>query len=356
MTKKILNNSFFLRKLLNFSYYIFYLFVLLIFFEVLIRILVFFPTNSDVFKYGFKKSVIFDVVDLSRLQIVVFDKQKDVKKNKLTNIKDEKVWVFGGSTTEGSGCEGSYSSSWPIELSKINKNFKFRNFAFGGAFTDNQINLLYQNIDGNVPDVIMWANKFNAIRITGSKDYRNKNILKYDFVHSTKTKFIMNIKTLDKTLKSYFLSYAFLDKIVTRIRIILQKSKTNSQLQLIKVYKIEPTKKDITYALENFKLNTIEAIELSKKFGVKEFYIVSLLSSYDFVGDKLEIKLYYDKINEIEKIYYPFVKIINSNLDTDNYNMNELFCDPIHQTRKMNILQAEMINKQLLNFSELLIK
>ena len=202
----------------------------------------------------------------------------------------------------------------------------------------------------------MWANKFNAIRITGSKDYRNKNILKYDFVHSTKTKFIMNIKTLDKTLKSYFLSYAFLDKIVTRIRIILQKSKTNSQLQLIKVYKIEPTKKDITYALENFKLNTIEAIELSKKFGVKEFYIVSLLSSYDFVGDKLEIKLYYDKINEIEKIYYPFVKIINSNLDTDNYNMNELFCDPIHQTRKMNILQAEMINKQLLNFSELLIK
>ena len=103
-------------------------------------------------------------------------------------------------------------------------------------------------------------------------------------------------------------------------------------------------------------MNTIEAIELSKKFGVKEFYIVSLLSSYDFIGDKLEIKLYYDKINEIEKIYYPFVKIINSNLDTDNYNMNELFCDPIHQTRKMNILQAEMINRQLLNFSKLLIE
>ena len=202
----------------------------------------------------------------------------------------------------------------------------------------------------------MWANKFNAIRITGSKDYRNKDILKYDFAHSTKTKFIMNVKTLDKTLKSYFLSYAFLDKVVTRIRIILQKSKVNSQLQLIKVYKIEPSKKDITYALENFKLNTIEAIELSKKFGVKEFYIVSLLSSYDFIGNKLEIKLYYDKINEIEKIYYPFVKIINSNLDTDNYNVNELFCDPIHQTRKMNILQAEMINKQLLDLSELLIE
>ena len=103
-------------------------------------------------------------------------------------------------------------------------------------------------------------------------------------------------------------------------------------------------------------MNTIEAIELSKKFGVKEFYIVSLLSSYDFIGDKLEIKLYYDKINEIEKIYYPFVKIINSNLDTDNYNMNELFYNLIHQTRKMNILQAEMINRQLLNFSKLLIE
>ena len=86
MTKKILDNSFFLKKLLNFSYYIFYLFVLLIFFEVIVRILVFFPTNSDVFKYGFKKSVIFDVVDLSRLQIVVFDKKKNVKKGIIGQI------------------------------------------------------------------------------------------------------------------------------------------------------------------------------------------------------------------------------------------------------------------------------
>lgn len=87
MTKKILNNSFFLRKLLNFLYYIFYLFILLIFFEVLIRILVFFPTNSDVFKYGFKKSVIFEIVDLSKFQITIVDTDRKFVKSKQTGKK-----------------------------------------------------------------------------------------------------------------------------------------------------------------------------------------------------------------------------------------------------------------------------
>ena len=346
-TKFTKNYFFFLKKILNFFYYISYLLILFILFESFIRILIFFPTNSDVFKYGFKKSVIFDVVDLSKLQITVIDKQKKIK-NKAKIFNNEKVWIFGGSTSEGSGCKGSYSSSWPIEVTKINNNFTFKNFAFGGAFTDNQINLLYQNINKYVPEIIMWANKFNAVRITGSADYRNKNILKYDFTNTKKTKFFINIKTIDKTLKSNFLSYALFDKILTRVIRILIRN------EIIKIHKVEPSDTDIKYALENFKLNTIEAVELSKKYGVKEFYIISLFSRYDFDEDVLGIKLYYDKIIEIEKLYYPYVKIIKSHLDIEKYNKNELFCDPVHQTLKMNILQAEMINDQLRQFSKII--
>ena len=123
--KKILTKNYFnliLKNLVNIIYYFCYLLIFLLFVEILIRIIIFFPTNSDVFKYGLKKSVIFDVVDLSKMQITVVDKKRKLKNTKKIFNK-EKVWIFGGSTTEGSGCEGPYSSSWPIEVSKINKSF-----------------------------------------------------------------------------------------------------------------------------------------------------------------------------------------------------------------------------------------
>ena len=44
------------------------------FIELIARIILFFPTNIKVFKFGFDKKVIIEMVDLSKLQINISDR------------------------------------------------------------------------------------------------------------------------------------------------------------------------------------------------------------------------------------------------------------------------------------------
>ena len=150
------------------------------FLEFITRLIIFIPTNINVFKYGFKKTVSLDVVDLSKLEISIYDFDK--KKIKIDKkISNNIIWIFGGSTTYGYQCEHQQSSSWPEEIYKINKNFDFKNFSFAGADTDQQLILLLKEISINKPKIILWANKFNITNILGKKNYKNKKILKYEF-------------------------------------------------------------------------------------------------------------------------------------------------------------------------------
>ena len=112
-----------------------------IFLEIFTRLILFIPTNISVFSYGFKNSVFFEIVDLSKFQIIIADKEKKLINSKKLKFDEKKIWIFGGSTTHGYACEAKQSSSWPDELFKLDNNFKFRNFAFHGADTDQQINL-----------------------------------------------------------------------------------------------------------------------------------------------------------------------------------------------------------------------
>ena len=90
------------------------------FLEFITRLIIFIPTNINVFKYGFKKTVSLDVVDLSKLEISIYDFDK--KKIKIDKkISNNIIWIFGGSTTYGYQCEHQQSSSWPEEIYKINK-------------------------------------------------------------------------------------------------------------------------------------------------------------------------------------------------------------------------------------------
>ena len=191
-------------------------------------------------------------------------------------------------------CESGQSSSWPDELFKLNNNFKFKNFAFHGADTDQQINLLYKEIIKSSPNIILWANKFNTKNIFGKTEYRNKHILNCEFQNVKKTNFLLTIKRIDKTLKSFSLFYATLDKIVLRIKNLLN-------IKNLKKIKIEPSEKDIIYSLKNFEINTIEAIELAKKHRVNEFYIVSLFSEDDLKKKRkkyLYMKALLSKLNK----------------------------------------------------------
>ena len=108
-------------------------------------------------------------------------------------------------------------------------------------------------------------------------------------------------------------------------------------------------------SLKNFEINTIEAIELSKKHGVNEFYIVSLFSEDDIKDKKRKkIVLYDEVINKIGNKYYPYVKIIKSTINLTYGNQSIYLCDKVHKTLKGNKAQAEIINHQLLRLSKFL--
>ena len=314
--------------------------------ELSTRVIFFIPTNADVFKYGFKKSVIFEIVDLSKFQITIVDTDRKFVKSKQTGKK--KIWIFGGSTTAGYNCEGGQSSSWPDQLNKLNNKFSFVNFAFNGANTDQQITLFWKEITKYQPEIIFWANKFNTSNVIGQYNYRNKDLLNYEFSNVRKTKIIKNIKKIDVTLKNYSLFYSLMDKILLRFNHVFEDKLNTVSL------KVEPSKDDIIYSLKNFEINTIEAIETSKKYGVKEFYLVSLFSLKDISGGEKNEKIYlYDEtIKKIEKNYFPFVKIIDGvskiNKD-DNY---KYFCDNLHKTLEGEMVQANIILNKLISISK----
>ena len=50
-------------------------------------------------------------------------------------------------------------------------------------------NLLLMDIIQYTPQIILWSNKFNTTNIIGQSNYRNKDILKYEFSNAKKTQF-----------------------------------------------------------------------------------------------------------------------------------------------------------------------
>ena len=65
------------KYLKNLSIIFFSTLMFLIVFELLSRALVFFVTkNNVIFKYGFNKTIIFKVEDLSELEFILFSKKK----------------------------------------------------------------------------------------------------------------------------------------------------------------------------------------------------------------------------------------------------------------------------------------
>tara|TARA_Y100000590_G_scaffold469694_1_gene659131 strand:+ start:1383 stop:2339 length:957 start_codon:yes stop_codon:yes gene_type:complete len=309
--------------------------------------ILFFPTNLDVFKYGFKKTVTFELLSISKLQFTIIDKSKMTLKKK-ENKKADKVlenfWIFGGSTTYGNNCEREQSSSWPDEIKKINENFTFKNFAFNGANSDQSIVLFFKNILKYQPKAIIWSHKTNIINIINKKNYKNKDLLNYDFSKSSKNKFFLNIKRIDKTIKQFFLSYVLLDEFINRVIIKLENKGYYKKIT------IEPTSQDLKFAIKNFELNLNEVIKYSKKAGVEEFYIVSLFYIDD---EKLNPNLkkifpvYENRIQNIEKKYSPYVKVINEMPNLDKTDKKIYFCDNVHQKLEGNIIQAQIINKNL---------
>ena len=320
-------------KSLNFTIKILFLtLILIIIIEILSRSLLFIFTNKDVFKYGFKKSVTFEIVDLSKFQVTIVDKDRNLKK--YASSDTENIWIFGGSTTAGYNCEAGQSSSWSDEIYNLNKKFTHKNFAFNGSKSNQQISLFWREIILNQPKIILWAIEFYPENIVGKKNIN-------------KTKFIIFIKRLDKTLKSYLISYSLLDKIIDRINVSL-----NNQSLVIQPSK--PSDEDINFALNNFEKDTKEIIEISKKYGVKEFFIISLFGKQDLSKNNLyKLKLYEKVIRNLEVNYKPYVRIIEEKPVLEKKEEKLLFCDDLHKTLGGEKLQARLIYKNLILLSDI---
>ncbi len=63
---------------------------------MLTRLILFIPTNISVFSYGFKNSVIFEIVDLSKFQIIIADKEKKFIKTDKLKFDEKKNLDFWG--------------------------------------------------------------------------------------------------------------------------------------------------------------------------------------------------------------------------------------------------------------------
>ena len=108
------------------------------------------------------------------------------------------------------------------------------------------------------------------------------------------------------------------------------------------------------YALKNFELNTIKAIDISFENGVKEFYLISLFYNKNYNVDmnkelwELKYNLYNKIIVNLRNKYFPFIKIIDLETIYDPTKIEDLICDEYHQTLQGNVIQADFIYKNLL--------
>ena len=113
---------------------------------------------------------------------------------------------------------------------------------------------------------------------------------------------------------------------------------------------INLTYADFEYASYNYKVNTLEAIKLSKKNNINKFTIISLPARLDYEKKMKDLFFvhYYERVKEIIKDeYVNFVDIsMHPNFINDGKN---IFCDITHKTYKGNLITAEILSKYLTN-------
>lgn len=306
--------------------------------ELFCRILIFFITfNINVFAYGFDKTIIFKVLDLSKLNFALYSEKINILKNNETAKKDNNiiVWTFGGSTTEGfePGC-GHTTSSWPNELEKLDEKISIKNFAKAGSSSNFAIQELFRNIDKkkDKPQIILWANKVN-------EEFSSKNF---------KSDKMIFINRIFKTLELNSLFFKLYSEFIYKLK--------------LHVFKIDDTKKFIKFdiskfheeSIKNYNSNTELAINLSKSNNI-DFYIVSLFTRFDVKTKKFFEKPFYKLWENNAKLlsnkydiqYLDTKEILRSKINIINSDL-DYFCykpggDNVHQTYEGNLLTAKII-------------
>ena len=337
----------FAKKIL---FYITLFIIYLIIIEFTSRTLVFYKTkNPSIYLFGFSGKVEFEISDLSDLQFNVKNINKTHKIKKINkNDKNKEgtftIWIYGASLTHGYSC-GNESSSWPVELETINKKIKIVNFGFPGIHSDYSIKKLIYNLTANIlekPDMIIWSHRdeeklsiYNGIK-------RNKNKInkKYETEKIKSSSYL--ILRLVKTAENKFVFFKVMNFGYHKINGTAHKLKGS----------IKPSDNDYKIAIENFKWNTIDAINISKYYNINEFVILSLLRPEDNNKKPSELSVFYKEylktaisIRNLHK-----VKFIDSSKylsDKNRENIDKYFCKN-HFNLEGNKLIAKIINDHIL--------
>ena len=305
--------------------------------------------DSKTLSYGFNKDIKIDIFHLRKLDIKLTDlhlinqfslKNKSEAKKKNTN-ENIKIWFFGGSTTAGRFC-GKNASSWPEELVKLNNEINIYDFGEAGIDSEYSLyNFRQAILEKKPPNLVIWVHKFNEINVIYQGLKANKQEINYTFSNQHKKKLNLILLKVDTTFKNNFLSYKILDNFILSVsRKIIRnfgEERINKNLN----------DKDFEYASINYKLNTMQAIKLSKENNVEKFILVSLPSRIDY-EEKMKnfFNYYYQRVEELTKDdYVDFIDI--SKYPAIKKENENLFCDEMHKTRRGNIIVAEILSEYL---------
>ena len=308
------------------------------------------------FQFGFNKNIKIHINHLIKLKINLIDlseinnslnylnKNKDKNKDKNNKLS---VWAFGGSTTKGHAC-GKNASSWTNELVNLNENIKIINYGQNGIDSYVSLQILQKKIklSKEIPEMIIWAHKFNEINVIYQGIKKDPNNLFITNEDIKKRKIYFKILKTDLTLESNFLFYKVLKNIIITSNRKIIRNFTNQHLNP------NITDNDFAYAAKNFEINTRSAIEISKKIGVKNFYLISLPAKKEIqkiMKDKF-FKHYYLSIDNLTGDNG--VDFIDLSKNEIFFNKeNTLFCDEYHKTYKANKIVANLLQLYIKEFN-----
>ena len=311
-------------KFLNICFFL--PFIYLISLEVILRLILFiFTLNADIFFYGLNKNINLSLHSIMKGEFYISNDYKvlDNANNTKVNNQDE-IWIFGGSTSNRGFCD-SKNLSW-VDL--LNIDLKKKNFSRNGVNSNFSINILKNQLENNnKPKIIIWANKINEI-LHVKRGSSNIDNLPYLF------------GSIKKTLKKNLVTFYFFDELLIRF---FDKFDINIR-QEKKILNI----RDYKLSAENYYENTKKAIELSKLYDVKKFYIVSIFNKLNLNNTDTEFYNYYeDKVNKIINNNNS-VNFINTKKYLNSHDKNRLlFCDSIHHNYDGKILTAKIISNKI---------
>ncbi len=323
--------------------------IYILFFEMFSRIsIALIDKNKNYLTYGFNKDYNFEIVDLSEFKFNLenLDKnnfQSSEIKNIKTKDKEKLIWVFGASLTYGFAC-GSGSSSWPIELNKLNTNIQISNFGFPSIYSEDSIKILtYELIKNktNNPDYIFWAHRDEEILASVRGFGRNKNKLNINKINGSHN-IDFYLLRIEKTFESNLVSYVIIKHIFKKIS---KRFNFNAKKNF--------SENDFLLSSKNFKLNTIDAIEIAKSHGVKKFYIVSPFDDEQFKNkenNKKDFLSFYHKVVKdlSNENFVEFIDLFALTPNDLRQNYKNFFCENKHYTLYGNQVISQIINNKLL--------